>query len=203
MPAIEAVIFDIGRVLVRITTDGAAFGRLMRLAGVDKPEEAFDKFWRQPEVIGHMTGKIAPAAFYAAARSRFGAAMDYDQFVAAWCDIFVRDPAMEELFLRVAARRETGLLSDTDPLHWARLSALVPCLGRVAKPALSFQVGQLKPHPDMFAAALRAVGREAGECLFIDDIEANVLGAERAGLRALRFEGIEKLEGDLRKLEVL
>jgi putative hydrolase of the HAD superfamily len=44
-----------------------------------------------------------------------------------------------------------------------------------------------KPDPAYFTAALERIGRPAGTALFIDDREANVLGARSAGLRAEVF----------------
>lgn len=194
---IRAVIFDLGRTLVRIHVSGPLFGRLMRAMGV-APERAFSDFWNVPEVIAHMTGTLSSRDFYHAARDRFGLKHTYEEFVAGWCDIFEADPAMEDLFLRTAARLDVGLLSDTDPMHWEYLLHRLPWLAKAANPTLSFRVGKLKPDPAMFLAAARDCGRAPEECLFIDDLAANVAGAERCGMRAVRFEGAEHLAGILR-----
>ncbi len=51
----------------------------------------------------------------------------------------------------------------------------------------SSEIGLSKPDPAAFAAALGRLGRRPEDVLFIDDRAPNVAGAERAGLRALRF----------------
>lgn len=51
----------------------------------------------------------------------------------------------------------------------------------------SSEIGLSKPDPAAFAAALQRLGRRPEDVLFIDDRAPNVAGAERAGLRALRF----------------
>ncbi|MCL2000162.1 MAG: HAD family phosphatase [Planctomycetes bacterium] len=202
MPGITTVVFDIGRVLVGISALGKQFGRLMRSLAI-APECAFSEFWNRPEAIAHATGRLSPAEFHRLLCKRFGIDLDYRQFAASWCDIFVSVPEMESLFSRVAECRRVGLLSDTDPLHWERLRTFVPALARVEKPTLSFEVGQLKPHPAMYRAAVENAGCPAEECLFIDDLAANILGAERFGMRAILFEGVEKLEAELRKSGIL
>ena len=44
-----------------------------------------------------------------------------------------------------------------------------------------------KPGPEIFALALRRFGVAPADCLFIDDVAANVAGARAAGLAAVQF----------------
>jgi FMN phosphatase YigB (HAD superfamily) len=110
---------------------------------------------------------------------------------------------MEELFREVAERYRVGILSDCDPLHWGRVRSMLPWLEAVGKPTLSFEVGYLKPHPEMYAAAAGDCGSLKQECLFIDDMAGNVDGARFCGMQALHFTGADKLRHDLRRLRVL
>ena len=73
---ITTVIFDLGRVLVRLSTDGERFGDLMRSVGVE-PAQAFRQFWLQGDVHRHLTGELTPRAFYDAARENFGLSTSY------------------------------------------------------------------------------------------------------------------------------
>lgn len=199
---VKAVIFDIGRVLVSLRTTGDKFQALMHAMGID-PDKAFDRFWSANPVRRHMTGNLDSRGFYAMAVERYRFSLSYETFAEGWNDLFDPIPGMRELFGEVAARYPVSLLSDTDPLHWAKIRALLPWLERVPKPTLSFEVGYLKPHPAMFAAAAANCGREMGECLFIDDLIENVDGARFHGMPALHFTGVEKLRRDLTGLRVL
>lgn len=202
MNTIKTVIFDLGRVLVSIDPIGPKFTRLMRAAGIP-PAEAFDKFWFTAEVRQHMTGELSSRDFYHAAVERIGLDWSYEEFVEAWCDLFHPRPEMEKLFKEVASHRRIGLLSDTDPLHWEAVRKLLPWLDMVKKPTLSFEVGCLKPHPRMFAAAAADCGCAKEECLFIDDLLENVDGARYSGMPALVFSNADKLRGELRKLGII
>lgn len=202
MDNITAVIFDLGRVLVGIHSNGDKFGSLMRAMGIP-PGEAFDRYRYTPEVQRHMTGELTSEEFHRAITGRFGFEYDFTAFKAAWCDIFQPQPGMEELFGELSSRYPVGLLSDTDPIHWEHLQAAVPWLRAVEKPTLSFEVGYLKPHPAMFEAAAANCGKAKAECLFIDDILANVDGARYSGMPGLRFDGVEKLRKILIGLQVL
>jgi len=48
-----------------------------------------------------------------------------------------------------------GLLSDTDSLHWQHLRDHYPILSIFPRPILSFQVGTMKPDPEIFRRAAR------------------------------------------------
>ena len=112
-------------------------------------------------------------------------------------------PGMEELFREVAGRYRVGILSDTDPLHWHAIRTMMPWLEAVERPTLSYEVGYLKPHPEMFTAAARNCGSAKEQCLFIDDLAGNVDGARYFGMQALIFNGQEKLRRDLHQVKVL
>jgi putative hydrolase of the HAD superfamily len=47
---------------------------------------------------------------------------------------------------------------------------------------ISGEVGMRKPEPSIFRHALGLLALEAAECVFIDDIEANVAAARSLGL---------------------
>lgn len=202
MHNVKAVIFDIGRVLVSIDSSGEKFGRLMQAAGIS-PNEGLGKFSFLTEVRKHMLGEVTSREFYQLAVDRFNLTYSYDDFVEGWCDQFRPMPAMQELFQEISSRYRVGLMSDTDPLHWATLCRLMPWLLEVEKPTLSFTVGYLKPHPKMYATAAENADVEKGECLFIDDMIENVDGARYFGMPALQFNGAEKLRKDLLGLKVL
>ncbi len=202
MRNIATVVFDLGRVLVKLGTDGARFGELMRGFGIE-PARAFEQYWFRDEVNRHMTGEMSPREFYEKAMETLPEPLPYGRFVECWCDIFEPMPGMEELFRDVAGRYRVGILSDCDPLHWEKVRSLLPWLEAVEKPTLSFEVGCLKPHPGMYAAAARNCGCEKQECLFIDDMPGNVDGARFCGMQALQFAGADKLRRDLRRLRIL
>ncbi|MBO3745033.1 HAD family phosphatase [Streptosporangiaceae bacterium NEAU-GS5] len=50
---------------------------------------------------------------------------------------------------------------------------------------ISSEVGMRKPEPGIFEHALGLVGLPAEECVFVDDIEANVTAAQSLGLTAI------------------
>jgi 2-haloacid dehalogenase len=61
----------------------------------------------------------------------------------------------------------------------------------------------LKPDPAIYRVLLDRNGLEAGRCLFIDDSEKNVRGAEAVGMRAHHFRDATALAAELRGLGLL
>lgn len=55
----------------------------------------------------------------------------------------------------------------------------------------SSRVGFAKPNEEIFQAALRSVGADAAEALFVDDSLANVIAAQRLGIASHHFQGTD------------
>src|SRR5262249_60026245 len=62
---------------------------------------------------------------------------------------------------------------------------------------ISGEVGVAKPDPRIYERFLERVGRRAAECLFIDDVAANVASARTCGFEALVFTGANALRIEL------
>ncbi len=200
---VQAVVFDLGRVLV-----GLDFGRglIGRLAGgsAEVTDEALRRALADPLFADFSTGRIPPEEFHRRMEARFQLGLGFEEFCRQWCDIFLPAPGMEALVRELAGRRvPLGLLSDTDPLHWAFELAECPWLALIPKPTLSFEIGLLKPEPECYRLAARNTGAPVERCLFVDDLARNVEGARAVGMQALRFTGADALRATLGELKVL
>ncbi|HHE56093.1 MAG TPA: HAD family phosphatase [Caldithrix abyssi] len=204
MNAIKAIIFDLGRVLVDVKFDR----QTARFFGVstNNTEDAATILDRafQNELFRKLNkGEITSREFYEAFKNDFNLNLDFETFVQYWCDVFAPIPGMEELFWQVKRKYPVGLLSDTDELHWNYCREQFPFLKAIEKPTLSFEIGALKPDAKCYLKAAENVGFEVAECLFIDDRQVNVEGAQKVGMRAILFQGPEKLKEDFKKFGVM
>ena len=65
----------------------------------------------------------------------------------------------------------------------------IPCMdGGV----FSFEVKAVKPEPEIYRCLCEKYGLNPEECLFTDDVPANVKGAQVCGFQGIVFEGYEK-----------
>lgn len=104
----------------------------------------------------------------------------------AIADIFWPNESVCALIPQLRPRYQLLLGSNTNDLHAGRfLKQFEPTLSHFDGIVLSHQVGSRKPHASFFEHCQRLAHGEPGQCLFIDDLPANVAGA-----RALGWQGI-------------
>jgi putative hydrolase of the HAD superfamily len=121
----------------------------------------------------------------------------FEEVIAAWCRI-EPDRRMLALVERVRATGTiTALATNQQSYRGAWIQANLGYERHFDHQFHSFQVGLAKPDPAYFRHIVDTLGIEPEEAVFVDDMAANVAGARRAGLRAVRF-GILDTYGELR-----
>ncbi len=63
--------------------------------------------------------------------------------------------------------------------------------------------GVAKPDERIFEILLERTGRQAAECLFVDDSLTNVAAAEKMGFQVIHFQNPEQLRSELERLKLL
>jgi len=86
-----------------------------------------------------------------------------------------------------AAGRDLYAITNFPGEVWPVTLATFPVLSCFKDIIVSGLERVTKPGPEIFALALRRFGVAAGDCLFIDDVAANVDGARAAGIAAVQF----------------
>ena len=105
-------------------------------------------------------------------------------------------PGTSELVTELAkSGRELYAISNFNGEVWPATMDAFPMLNCFEDIGISSFVGVCKPDPRIFAVALRRFGVAAGDCLFIDDVAANVDGAKAAGIAAVQFTSAAALRG--------
>jgi epoxide hydrolase-like predicted phosphatase len=108
---------------------------------------------------------------------------------AMLADLARYEVSMTSLVTRArAAGIRTGLLSnswgnDYNRTDWPQMFDAV---------VISGEVGMRKPEPRIFELALRRMGLPAAGCVFIDDMEHNIVAAEQAGLVGIVHRSFEE-----------
>jgi len=141
------------------------------------------EYWR---LVGQALGRAPSAAETEELRT-----LD----VEAW---FRFDPAMVEWFSAIRSSvRHLALLSNINDDGVDALRRMAPWLGTFDTLVLSCEHKVVKPGAAIFGILVDRLDVEPGECLFVDDIEANVEGARAAGLSAHRYGGLDGLRAEL------
>lgn len=99
-------------------------------------------------------------------------------------------PGTREALLRIGAQYRIGVISNADGKIAAVLEqcGICDCFLSVTDSGI---VGHEKPHPGIFAAALRAMNSNPATALYIGDLySVDYLGAWNAGIQALLFDRV-------------
>ena len=199
---LRAVIFDIGRVLVKLDVPRAIAG-LSQGSSLD-PEQLWSTIQTDPRWQDWQEGRIAPHDWHLHITKRLGSPLKFGEFRDAWNRSLDPQPIhSDDLFAALARSKRLALLSNTDPIHVAHLEATYSFFQFFPVPVriYSCSVKASKPSPVIFQAALKALKSKAGEAVFIDDIQEYVEAARSLGLEGIHYQDPAQLRAALRALD--
>jgi putative hydrolase of the HAD superfamily len=200
---LRAVIFDIGRVLVKLDLARAIAGLSHGISLT--PEELWSAIQKDPRWNDWQEGRIAPHDWHRHITKRLGSPLKFDEFCEAWNRTLDPTPLhTDDLFAALKAKKiKLGLLSNTDPIHVARLESTYSFFDYFPESAriYSCSVRASKPSPVIFQAALKALKTSAAQTVFVDDILEYVQAARALGLHAIQFQEPVQLRAELRALD--
>lgn len=180
-----------------------AYERLEALGGL-KAGDVFAALWPTGLMQRFMCGKIEPANFIREVSELCQIRVNEKEFSDIWTSIFSRETLVPESLVRnLAARYRTVLLSNIDPLQFAMLDMEYPILRHFHSRVLSYQVGAVKPDPQIYRRAVEEAGCSPEECFFADDAPTYVQAARDVGIDAVQFISAAQLESDLRQRGII
>jgi glucose-1-phosphatase len=128
---------------------------------------------------------------------------DVEFLVSAVADIFWPNPEVCELIPKLKLRYRILLGSNTNAIHADRFrEQFADVLAHFDALVMSYEIGVRKPSAEFFGHCHRLAQADASECVFIDDLPANIEGARAAGFRGILYRPQEDLAGKLRALGV-
>jgi glucose-1-phosphatase len=192
----RAIIFDIGRVLVRLDIAGAMGG----LAGTISltPQETWAAIEHDPRWRDWQEGRMSPRDWQLHICRRLGVNFTFEQFSQIWNRVLDSTPLLDGAFLESLSKRYClAVLSNTDPIHVAELEKRFDFFRFFKHRIYSCVVGASKPSPLIFRAALQACKTTADNAIYIDDIPVYVEAARQLGMRGIVFQSPDQLMADL------
>ncbi len=195
---IRGVIFDFGNVIYRFD-NGRMLAGLSSLCG-RSGEELAGLLGQSTLPEDYEAGRVDSPDFLAGISRLCGFPFEEEAFRRVFTEIFTPIESTLELIRRLAPRYRMGLISNTNPWHFAhaiRTCEVFPLFGAVT---LSFELKALKPDRRLFEDALVRLGLPAEACVFIDDRPDFAEEATRLGMHGFTYTDHPNL---IRELEAL
>jgi glucose-1-phosphatase len=199
---IRAIIFDIGRVLVRLDIAGAMGGLAGRISL--SPQETWTAIEHDPSWRDWQEGRMTARDWQLHISRRLGVDITFEEFSAIWNRVLDATPLVDSSLLENLSKHyRLAVLSNTDPIHVAELEKKFDFFKFFPQRIYSCVVGASKPSPIIFREALKACKVSADNALYIDDIPAYVEAARQLGMDGIVFESAEQLKSELEQRGLL
>ncbi len=177
--AIEAVLFDMGGVLVGVRAPVELVG-----GGVDA-RTAWARWIASPAVRAFERGELDIDDAAAALIEEFSLVDTHAGVVEAVRTIPTGLLAGADVLVAEVRRQvPVGILSNTNALHWSSQPDADTIQAMVDHAFVSFQLGLVKPDRDIFEHAASTLAADPNAVVFLDDNQVNVDGARAAGFEA-------------------
>ncbi len=194
---IEVIVTDLGKVLLPFDVEPVWNRIIAACPTCDDPRGVFQSIYHDAK-IG--VGLTEPAEFHRRLVDGMGLTLSFDEFCRVWSDMFWEDEATIGLIMD-AHVRERHMLSNTNAIHWdwilRRHGAMLSGFDRLW---VSHEMGLEKPDPAIYRAVIAATGLPPESHVFIDDLAANVAGAEAVGMAGIVHTDATALAREFRRL---
>jgi FMN phosphatase YigB (HAD superfamily) len=185
------LIFDLGKVLVDFDYSIAARKIAARSARPPKDLHAF--LSTSPHLMDFESGRMTRRQFFEAVRDNIGFHGDLMEFGSYFADIFQEMPGTIALHAELRQRGfKTYILSNTNDLATEHITRNFPFFKNFDGYILSYEVGGLKPQPEIYVAMEKMAGRQGADLIYIDDRPENIETGLARGWRAVVHESTEK-----------
>jgi HAD superfamily hydrolase (TIGR01509 family) len=183
---ISAVCFDLGKVLLDFDKEEM----LLRLAEKSPlaPKEMERLIAEDPLGFAYERGEITSARFFSHLKKLLRYKGATKELRVIFNEIFTPLPDHIALAALLAPHYPLAIISNTNEAHILHAEATYSFFSLFRARIYSHQVKAMKPDRAIYQAALKALGGiDPLETLFIDDVEANILGAVKLGWQTIHL----------------
>jgi FMN phosphatase YigB (HAD superfamily) len=199
---IKTIIFDFGNV-IGFFSHRLASGRLGYYAGI--PAETMHAFLFGGGIEDDIdSGKVSVAELIKKVRDKFPIRCADHLLELALADMFWPNREVCQLIPSLKDRYRLLLGSNTNELHTRRFKKqFAETLAHFDDLILSFEIGVCKPDAKFFEHCQSLCQAEPAECLFIDDMPANIAAAQSFGWNGILYQGYPDLKERMETLGIV
>jgi putative hydrolase of the HAD superfamily len=200
--SIQAVIFDFGNVLAFFDHHRATRQLARRSRWTE--QEIYQAIFNTELEDSLESGRLSATAFLNHLREHCTVEGSDEVLSELFGDIFTGNPEVCSLIPRLKPRYRLVLGSNCTLLHAQRfVPQFADTLSYFDGLVLSYEIGVRKPRAGFYEECVRRAGCRAEECVFIDDLPANVAGAAACGMPGIVYRHADDLSAKLREFGIL
>lgn len=193
---IKTFLFDMGNVLVHFSHERMCdqMGKLCARSGPEVRELLFDSGLQW----NFERGFVSEDEFHKQFQTLSGQSMERAALIEAGSDIFwINQTLLPVLDVLKERGHRLVVMSNTSISHFQFVERQFDVLQKFDDFVLSYEVGAIKPEPQIYKAALDKIQCAPNECFYTDDISDYVAAGRTFGLQAEIFTDTANLRQHL------
>ncbi len=194
--AVKNIVFDLGNVLI-------PFDYQPMIEGLNSIEGGlglrFSDFYKANyrHHRDYESGQLTDDEFLSIMMNATEHKIGKEEFCKLFSNIFTVNENVTALLPKLKTRYRVYLLSNTNAIHQKYGWAHYPFIREFEKLFLSYEMGAVKPEPEIYQAVSRYTHSLPEEHIFIDDVAEYAEGARAQGWDAIQFVGYGNLVEEL------
>ncbi len=148
------------------------------------------------------TGKMTLVSFETLAAKELGLKPSQLEWSYAFKRLASKNRHVEALIKRLRKKYKVALLTNNNRSRYEIAAAKFFDPKIFDRTFVSCLMGMRKPSASIYRRVLSEMGVKASETVFVDNMEKNVTGANRVGIRGIMYTNYTRLENELRRIGV-
>lgn len=183
---ISAIYFDLGKTLLDFDFS-VSIQKIAQRSSLSQEEIEQISLTETSAFDQYDLGQISSEQFFSKMAETFQFSGSTEELRHLWCDIFT--PLEEHITLarRLAEYYPLGLISNTCEAHIQFAEATFDFFPIFREKIYSYQVGAMKPNPDIYHLATQRLQVDKLETILVDDREDNILAASKLGWQTIHL----------------
>jgi len=193
---IKHIIFDFGGVFLDLK--GKRTGVPANLAKIfNIPEEKAVEIWQENK-NDLLIGKETPKDFLVRMNALLGVSLDPDKTHESWISLNKMEKSdinwpLVEYVENLKDKYQIHMLTNVVALDNTNSEWYGHATKHFHNIFKSFEIGHKKPNKEAFLHVLEKINAKPEECIFIDDIQVNIEGAEKVGIKSILYINYDDL----------
>lgn len=182
-PPLQAVVFDIGEVLIKLN-----FSKIMEMRGM-APHTSLSEWLHRMNTWdlydAFERGTLTESAFIEGLQKNLNLSLDHTTFLTDWNSVLRETvPEVEEILAHLRKHLPLYALTNSNETHIRHAHAHYPVMAHFKKVFTSYELAARKPEKEIYLKVEEALALPGKHILFLDDRPENVAGARSVGWNA-------------------